>query len=337
MPSPSRWSAETPLRPTWRRHGPPAPPAALEQRDRRGRRPGRRHRDDDSLRARLDVQHERESERQHCAAQSTLGCRWPRCRRSTRRRAGDGRAARAGRGTRAAPSGPAQLRRALRLATSASTAARTAASSIVNRARRERRRRSVFRVLYAARFPMHRMRPVARLRRQRRPLDGRRQHVSVQLPLRRRARAEAVVGARLRRGDRHQHRREPVHRRADASSRRRARRTSTGRATGRGMAVAGGVLVRAFASVGWSWGGRWAATPGLPALLPQRRLGRRRTRAPVACPRAGRPPRATGTRSASKTASATVSAPPSDDGGNRADQRRRRARTRTRRARSTRR
>ncbi len=28
-----------------------------------------------------------------------------------------------------------------------------------------------------------------------------------------------------------------------------------------GMAVAGGVLVRAFASVGWSWGGRWAATP----------------------------------------------------------------------------
>jgi hypothetical protein len=28
-----------------------------------------------------------------------------------------------------------------------------------------------------------------------------------------------------------------------------------------GMAVAGGVVVRAFASVGWSWGGRWAATP----------------------------------------------------------------------------
>jgi hypothetical protein len=29
----------------------------------------------------------------------------------------------------------------------------------------------------------------------------------------------------------------------------------------RGMAVAGGVLVHAFASVGWGWGGRWAATP----------------------------------------------------------------------------
>jgi hypothetical protein len=29
----------------------------------------------------------------------------------------------------------------------------------------------------------------------------------------------------------------------------------------RGMAVAGGVVVRAFASLGWSWGGRWAGTP----------------------------------------------------------------------------
>jgi len=29
----------------------------------------------------------------------------------------------------------------------------------------------------------------------------------------------------------------------------------------RGMAVAGGVLVRAFASVGWLWGGRWSGTP----------------------------------------------------------------------------
>jgi D-alanyl-D-alanine carboxypeptidase-like protein len=28
-----------------------------------------------------------------------------------------------------------------------------------------------------------------------------------------------------------------------------------------GMAVAGGALVRAFAAVGWQWGGRWAATP----------------------------------------------------------------------------
>src|SRR5262249_4604132 len=28
-----------------------------------------------------------------------------------------------------------------------------------------------------------------------------------------------------------------------------------------GMAVAGGLLVRAFASVGWPWGGRWTADP----------------------------------------------------------------------------
>jgi hypothetical protein len=29
----------------------------------------------------------------------------------------------------------------------------------------------------------------------------------------------------------------------------------------RGMAVAGGVLVRAFAAVGWKWGGRWTGSP----------------------------------------------------------------------------
>jgi hypothetical protein len=27
------------------------------------------------------------------------------------------------------------------------------------------------------------------------------------------------------------------------------------------MAVAGGTLVDAFAAVGWSWGGRWSASP----------------------------------------------------------------------------
>jgi hypothetical protein len=27
------------------------------------------------------------------------------------------------------------------------------------------------------------------------------------------------------------------------------------------MAVGGGLLVRAFAAAGWSWGGRWAGTP----------------------------------------------------------------------------
>jgi hypothetical protein len=28
-----------------------------------------------------------------------------------------------------------------------------------------------------------------------------------------------------------------------------------------GMAVSGGVLVRAFESVGWKWGGRWSGSP----------------------------------------------------------------------------
>jgi hypothetical protein len=41
-----------------------------------------------------------------------------------------------------------------------------------------------------------------------------------------------------------------------------AGRAYTNRARARrGMAVAGGVLVRAFASVGWLWGGRWSASP----------------------------------------------------------------------------
>jgi hypothetical protein len=41
-----------------------------------------------------------------------------------------------------------------------------------------------------------------------------------------------------------------------------AGRAFTNRAQARrGMAVAGGVLVRAFASVGWLWGGRWSASP----------------------------------------------------------------------------
>ena len=42
----------------------------------------------------------------------------------------------------------------------------------------------------------------------------------------------------------------------------RAGRAYTGRSHYRkGMAVAGGALVRAFASVGWLWGGRWAGSP----------------------------------------------------------------------------
>jgi hypothetical protein len=45
-----------------------------------------------------------------------------------------------------------------------------------------------------------------------------------------------------------------VHPRADAAYLNRARARP-------GMAVRGGLLVRAFASVGWRWGGRWTASP----------------------------------------------------------------------------
>ena len=44
-------------------------------------------------------------------------------------------------------------------------------------------------------------------------------------------------------------------------SRRTRRRTPTATNVRPGMAVEGGVLVRAFARVGWGWGGRWAGSP----------------------------------------------------------------------------
>ena len=99
------------------------------------------------------------------------------------------------------------------------------------------------------------------LRRQRRPLDGGRQHLRLQLPLRGRAGRQALVGARLRGGDRRQHRREPVPRGRARAAAGRAARSPNRVAYRPGMAVAGGVLVRAFASVGWLWGGRWTGSP----------------------------------------------------------------------------
>ena len=57
------------------------------------------------------------------------------------------------------------------------------------------------------------------------------------------------------------------------AARRGQTRTSTGRRVRAGMAVAGGTLVRAFAAVGWQWGGRWSASPDSAALLRDRRLG----------------------------------------------------------------
>ena len=85
-----------------------------------------------------------------------------------------------------------------------------------------------------ARFPIRQMRPIDVYPRQRLALDRGRQHVVVQLPLRRRARAEALVDARVRRGDRHQHRREPVHPERPRHRRRTRRRTQTARTCGPG-------------------------------------------------------------------------------------------------------
>ncbi len=62
--------------------------------------------------------------------------------------------------------------------------------------------------LHDARWPIRRMRPVERLRRGRRPVDGGRQHVGVQLPKSRWE--QQVVGPRLRSGHRHQPGREPL-------------------------------------------------------------------------------------------------------------------------------
>ena len=70
-----------------------------------------------------------------------------------------------------------------------------------------------------------------RLPRRRRGVDGRRQHVRLQLPLRRRD--DPLVDARLRRGDRRQPGREPVRPRLDRLAAGRPRRTSTGAATAR--------------------------------------------------------------------------------------------------------
>jgi hypothetical protein len=39
----------------------------------------------------------------------------------------------------------------------------------------------------------------------------------------------------------------------------------------RGMAVEGGVLVRAFAAVGWGWGGRWSGSPDYQHFSPNGR------------------------------------------------------------------
>ncbi len=71
-----------------------------------------------------------------------------------------------------------------------------------------------------------------RLRRQRPRFDGGRQHLGLQLPVRGRTRASPLVGARARRGDRREHRGEPVRGGRRGSASRGQADTSTARASG---------------------------------------------------------------------------------------------------------
>src|SRR3954451_11750807 len=90
---------------------------------------------------------------------------------------------------------------------------------------REGRRLADACVLAALRGPLPDSAPAAdrRLRRERRALARRRQHGCLQLPLRRRAGPEALVGARLRAGGGREPGREPLPRRRSRASARRAR------------------------------------------------------------------------------------------------------------------
>ena len=117
---------------------------------------------------------------------------------------------------------------------------------------------TVFGRLYAERFPIRRMEPVDAFGGSD-PASMAADNTSrVQLPQRGRARTAALVGARVRRGDRREHRREPV---------RRGRRRATARGLGvprsreppaRAWRTPAASSSSAFAAVGWQWGGRWS-------------------------------------------------------------------------------
>jgi D-alanyl-D-alanine carboxypeptidase len=118
----------------------------------------------------------------------------------------------------------------------------------------------VFERLYAARFPIRHMRPV--------DAYGGQDERSLAADNTSAFNCRSVVGAGPRRWSVHAYglaidvnpvenpylEGSRVHPRAGRAYLDRSRRRP-------GMAVAGGVLVRAFAAVGWKWGGRWAASP----------------------------------------------------------------------------
>ena len=192
-------------------------------------------------------------------AQSTLSACVGGCRRSTPRSRPSRPRQLGARGIAGCPVGPAQLRRLSRLVRRASTARAHLGELVVNRAVTGDVT-AVFRALYARALPDPAHAPIARYG----GSDDRSMAADNTSAFNCRYAVapgpEALVGARLRRGDRRQHRREPVPRgraRAPAGG----RRASRPRASVPGWRSRGGALVRAFASVGWLWGGRWTGSP----------------------------------------------------------------------------
>ena len=138
---------------------------------------------------------------------------------------------------------------------------------------------AVLRRLYAARLPDPAHGAGRRLRRLRLPLDRGRQHVRLQLPLRRRH--DALVGARVRPRDRRQPDREPVRHVSAARPRtRRAARTCGARRTAPAWRSRAARSSARSTRVGWGWGGRWSGATRLPALLGERSLSAKRSGRP---------------------------------------------------------
>ena len=163
-------------------------------------------------------------------------------------------------------------------------------------ARRQPRRRpatstTVFRPPLRARFPVRRMRAGRALRRAAttarwRPTTRRRSTAATRSA----PGPEALVGARLRRGDRRQHRREPLPRGRPRAARRRAAPSPTARATAAGWRSRAASSCARSRSVGWLWGGRWTARP-TTSTSPASGGG---VHGPASPPRAGRPAREVG-------------------------------------------
>ena len=115
---------------------------------------------------------------------------------------------------------------------------------------------SVFRRLYAARFPIRRIRPIEAYGGDDDASMAADNTSAFNCRCGGGDRPTALVAARLRPCDRRQPGREPVPARRPGPPARRCgfRRQDAARP---GMAVPGGVLVRAFAAAGWGWGGTW--------------------------------------------------------------------------------